>query len=331
MPKLTPEERNEIIAKIPEEGSLRIPDENDFIQFAASDLEAKVDRFFEGKTPPKPKDQKATILMGPQGSGKSFFARADYFSLPADEFTNTIYVSYDETGALFEIPGYVHELQKIVPDFNPEYPHQPVSKDTLAIRKALWEKFRPFSQKIREHVLKRALKEGYSIIVDTTSSSPGTEKLIDTLNALGIKDITIKAMFAPWNISMDRVDTRARPENTVNRVTKRKGFLQMFPKLYYRPQRFELYYNPVDGQKPELACAQERGHMAAYNPELIYKIHQDLRDDSSHIRVFRNNNAEFFSDDPYTVPHYSSAANNLNRFWKSLAGQEFDQPPEPLF
>jgi hypothetical protein len=158
---------------------------------------------FEGKKAPTSKqDAKVKILLGAPGSGKSYNAAQDYFNQPKEEHDQTIYVSYDETGAIYAIPGFKKEIQAIIDHEFDEHGELDTSAlpeaQCKAIGKVL-EKYRPLSQHIRTEILIRAAAENYNMVIDTTSSSPGALKMIDSIENAGYsrENMEVEGTYAP--------------------------------------------------------------------------------------------------------------------------------------
>ena len=157
--------KQKIIDAIPPEGALQYTAELSGRDYSFTQEEANniIDSFFKGKTPPAVENQNATILLGGPGSGKSYLAASIYDT--RDDKENTIYVSYDETGAIFAIPGYQRNLKALLGLVSEHKPiSEPNASQTLEARTEIWDNYRKFSQHIRNGVLKRALREGFSII-----------------------------------------------------------------------------------------------------------------------------------------------------------------------
>lgn len=265
-------EKNEIINSVPEEGSLS----HNGRSYTQEDLEKLADSFFNDKTAPAKNEKKnAEILLGAVGSGKTYNAIARYNALDEETKSNTIYVSYDEEGAIFAIDDYQNELRENVPDYVDE--QTPVSDESLPFRTQNWDDFRPFSQRIRNQVLKRALDEGYNLIIDTTSSGIGSVKLIENvLKPLGYDNIKVTGTFAPLGKSVERAHNRVRPASDDEIITKRigdpeknQGALNMLKPLIEAADRFEYYYNPENNNAPRLAFTHTDGKLTYLNDDIV--------------------------------------------------------------
>lgn len=286
----------EIINKIPIEGDLIYQLSRKTFCFSAAYAIQLVDSFFAGKKPPAAEEPKhAEILLGAPGSGKSFSAQAYYNALPKTEKASTLYISYDEGGALFAIHDYQKALKTHIPDFEDE--HTPVDEETLGIRTALSESYRPFSQYVRSLILRRALKDGYNVIIDTTSSSRRTLHLVDRLRELEYDRIDVTGTYAPFDISMQRLHQRVRPATNKEAISKcvgnpaeNQGAMNMILPLVEAVDGFEYFYNPNNDNLPELAFAYEHGQLVESRPEIIQLMKRDIVRDTFDMYQFLQEN-----------------------------------------
>lgn len=305
---ISKEQRENIIDKIPLEGALVYEFPRKTFCFSDAYANELVNTFFTGKKPPAAGTPKhAEILLGAPGAGKSFFAQSTYNALPKAKKENTIFVSYDEGGALFATHDYTRALQKNVPDFKDE--HTPVDTNTLGTRTHLWESYRPFSQFVRSLVLKRALNEGYNLIIDTTSSGNGTLRLIDRLRELEYGRIDVTGTYAPFDVSLKRLHRRVRPASDEEAITKRigdpdknQGAMNMILPLIEAADGLEYYYNPSNRIPRELAFAYEDGLLVDSRPEIIQNMRQDIARDSAVIHRFLWD-SQIAWQQPYFDPH----------------------------
>lgn len=282
--------RKAILAKgLHQEGALKYTSditETDF-EFTQEEADAIIDTFFEGKTPPTAEDQIAIILLGGPGSGKSFVAREQHENLHEAYKAETIYVSYDETGAIFAIPDYKDALVKILGDHFDE--HEPIDSDLHEDLKAHWDNYRKFSQYIRTGILERALEEGFSVTIDTTSSSQGVLKMIDLLRELKVPSVEVQATYAPFDASIDRLHHRIRPASDEEAITKRIGALNMIPYMMAAADHFDLHYNPRnDGKKPALLLHSHKNgeNIAGHIPDIIKAAIQNMEADTAKMVAF---------------------------------------------
>ncbi|MGH1404239.1 MAG: hypothetical protein ACRBDL_08335 [Alphaproteobacteria bacterium] len=312
------EQRDEIINSIPDEGALSYTSSlsKRAFDFSEEDAQRIVEGFFQGKIHPDEGDQKtARILLGAPGSGKSYNARKDYNALGEEERNKTIFVSYDELGAIFAIDDYVQGLKDHVPDYTDE--HAPVDDTTLGIRTELWDDYRLFSQRARNMILKRALSDGYNVMIDTTSSSMGSVKLIENvLKPLGYR-IHTKGTFAPFHVGVDRLHTRVRPASNEEAVTKRvgdpdknSGALNMILPMIKASDDFEYDYNPSNEEAPRLAFAYQDGMLDYCDEAVIDQMIDDLDHEVDQVIAFINQN----NIDPAYKQYVSDTNDEFARF-----------------
>ncbi len=256
-----------------------------------------VQSFFHEKTPPHERSAATVkILLGAPGAGKSYNAAKDYDALDETTKNQTIYVSYDENGAIYQIPGFKEELVKILGrDFQQ---HEEIDPDSLTAEKysqieAVWEKYRPLSQHIRAQILKQAAAEGYSMVIDTTSSSPGTLKMIDALKTAGYfkEQIEIEGTYAPIEISRSRIERRARKASYLELITKRigdpakhNGALNMIEPLIKAVGKFTYRYNPDNQNPPREAFVFENGALVRHDSEIVGQIFVEAHNDMMHLK-----------------------------------------------
>ncbi len=323
---LSAEQRKEIIDGIPEEGSLSYtaPVSGRMFDFSQDEALRITNKFFEGKAPPAADEKKtAEILLGAPGSGKSYGAREAYNALSDEERHKTIFVSYDELGAIFAIDDYVQGLKDNVPDYTDE--HAPVSDETLDVRTELWDDYRQFSQRVRNMILKRALDEGYNLVIDTTSSSVGSVKLIDNaLKPLGYDEINVTGTFAPFDVGVERLHGRVRPASNEEAVTKRvgdpeknQGALNMLTPLIAASDNFEYYYNPSNDEEPKLAFAYQGGALDYVDEEVVQSIMNDLDSEVDQIIDF----IEEHNIDPAYKQHTFDTNDDLAHFLDIRSGE----------
>lgn len=275
-------------------------------------------------------ETKANILIGAPGSGKSWHA--------LNARPNSAFVSYDEGGAIYDIQDYNDELIKIAPET--QYMFLPVSRDSLAARRELWLKYQNDSQNIRAQTLKAALKGEFNIVVDTTSSSIGTKYLIEALRKLSFREITMEGMFAPFEISRERIESRPRPTSGIgDLVGKRIGVLEWIPDYATMTDRFDFSYNPRNGAQPRLAFSIASGRVPYMDHEFVTSIMDDLQNDRDSIRSY----LEDVKENPALVApesiegldiqsmmqRYDAAASKMSGFLNKLLDARPNLAPDP--
>jgi len=275
---------------------------------------------FEGKYPPAPKDKEITITFGAPGASKSFLIRTLFARLPKEDRRTTAGISYDEDiaghdGAIYNIPGFEETLRDIAPDYAGQ--HAPVGKESLEARRALWRMFQPMAQRIRSLSLRHGLDKGFSLLVDTTSSSKGTQFLIAAARELGFRKVNMVGAFAPFPISRERVEARARPTSAVDDlVGKRIGVLQWMESHAAKTDRFELFYNPSNDFPPKSAIVISNGTVRELDERLIAQIIADIKTDRAHIESYLQEIGEEKIGD--YLSSYDEQAAKAASFLKSL-------------
>lgn len=223
-------------------------------------------------------DKSATMLAGPPGSGKTYCGPTSD-RLEDATLSGLVEISYDEGGALFDLPEYTGALKQVEPRYT--FPDVPVPVESLEERRHLWEAFRSLSCYIRDMSLKQALAGHHSLYIDTAASSPDSISLIDTLRKLDYGQIEVLAYIAPYATSRERVETRPRPLSMVDFNEKRIGFLENFPKLVEAADRVILHYNPNNFNEPALAAVFNAGAMNYIGTDPMRRLSRMLKDDTN--------------------------------------------------
>ncbi len=301
-----------VIDKIPDEGKapFLLPDETRAVL---------AQRPMEGLRPSVSGEATAKILIGAPGSGKSMHA--------FKALENEAYISYDEGGAIWDIPDYIDNLIDIEPEMKNEWAAVP--RESVAARRELWLKYQNDSQNIRAQTLKGALKREFSIVVDTTSSSIGTKFLIAALRQLPYKEISMDGMFAPFAISRERIESRPRPTSGLgDLVGKRIGALEWIPEYATLTDKFNLSYNSVNGSKPELALNIVNGKAVSGDEGVIFDISYSLQSDTKVIRDYLSEikqNPELVAPEDISaldidnmMDRYQDAARKMTAFLKDM-------------
>lgn len=198
-------------------------------------------------TLPELTEKKAIILHGAPGSGKTYdgMKRLEALVEANPDLAKTFAViSYDEHGAMYDIPEYVTALHNLVPDMRGT--EDPVNAATLAARKQLWLDFQPLGQNIRSETLKLALQQERNVYIDTTSSSMGTMKLIELLRNLDYSHIEFWSYSNPLLESAARIENRLRPTSDDDLFNKRIGAYEMLPKIVAAADRVSLSLNDTN-------------------------------------------------------------------------------------
>lgn len=231
---------------------------------------------FVGKIPPVPGTmKKAMILFGHPGSGKSFIGIQAHKNLPADERDQQIVISYDEDGAMELIPDYHLAMASL--GIVSEEAHKPTEGSRLKERRTVWQAYQADSQRIRALSLKKALRGGYNLLVDTTSTSVGTQKLIDALRGIGYDRIEMTGAFAPFDFARSRIENRVRPTSAVgDLVGKRIGAYEWLPVYSSVADEFSFYYNPSNVREPTLAFSMQNGNVTQTNDTSLQAIQRNM-------------------------------------------------------
>lgn len=254
---------------------------------------------FVGKTPPRQSSKKrAIIFWGPPNSGKTTFGDA-YFAKHIDPATQASFISvcYDEavggrnTGAIFNVPDFAAGYPQLVALQNRVGRPGLAAEQKLRLQRELREESvalfrlnRPDSQNIRSLTLNQAVHDGFNLLIDTTSASPGIYKMVNNLRRLGYDEIEFWGVYAPAAIAEARSAERLRIVEQDELFGKRVGPLEVLPGLLrdnagIEPvNRFILWTNATDGARPLAAMVTENGAIAtagnapAYAPQLSAAI-----------------------------------------------------------
>lgn len=231
---------------------------------------------FVGKTPPVPgAAKKAVILFGHPGSGKSWIGIQAHKSLPQEEREQQIVISYDEDGAIEAIPDY-HLAMATLGVFASDA-HRPTDGSKLRERRNIWQSYQADSQRIRSLSLKKALRGGYDLLVDTTSTSIGTSKLIDALRGIGYERIEMTGAFAPFEAARARIENRVRPTSAIgDLVGKRIGAYEWLSVYASTADKFCYYYNASNKSAPSPAFTMENGVLTQANDFLLLAIQRNM-------------------------------------------------------
>lgn len=222
-------------------------------------------------------NKRAIILHGAPGAGKTHAGMERLKALVGDdrkkEATYAV-ISYDEHGAIYDIPEYNTALQDLARSAKLDQVGQetPVTDIPLEARQQLWLDFQPLSQRIRSVTLKQALHNGQNLYVDTTSSSKGVLMLIDTLRDLDYKEIEIWSYCSPFEIAQDRIEQRLRPTSPDDLFKKRAGAYEMLPALIKYADRVSITVNDSNFIAPEEFARYENAQYVWGRPDLAESV-----------------------------------------------------------
>jgi predicted ABC-type ATPase len=211
------------------------------------------------------KDKKlkqAYVLSGAPGAGKTKIA-SEALSSFASNNEVVIPICYDENGALFSIPAFQEEMKKAMETGDYE--------ECLKIR----DKYRNDSQRIRALTFNKAVTDGYNVFIDTTASSVGAIKMINTLKREGYL-VNVWSAYAPADISKQRVVSRlSKPIHFQDEfVGKRYPSLAMMNALKDAADVYTLHYNPNNIEEPKDAYVLYKASNSS--PESEYKNQEVL-------------------------------------------------------
>ena len=271
----------------------------------------------------KPDVKLGTILHGAPGSGKSKTGLDRLFTEHIDTLDSTAIISYDEEGAIYDIPEYVAALKEIVPEFVDQ--HTPLSPEraleTMEARHKLWLEFQPLSQYIRSLTLKQALHRELSLFIDTTSSSPATFKMIDTLRQLDYDHIEAWSTFGPLDLAKERILQRARPTSVHDTLVKRVGAYETLPGIC--AGEVDRVVVSVNGAILEDILVLEAGRPVDMNLKELNKLRNRLVQESGD---FAENAKTHLSNMPNLDQRYNAAVENLNSYLLTLAPDSKRRP-----
>lgn len=324
---------NEIVDAIPGEGGLEmdIPSRNGksgtHYKYTPDTLQPLSMKPFEGKVPALPSDKTMKITIGAPGSGKSQRVKKRFQLLPEHVKRTTAGISYDEDiagndGAIFNTPNYVETLRQIEPAYRDQ--HIPVPVASFDMRAKLWKGVQKVTQYIRGGSLKHGLREGFSLLIDTTSSSKGTQFLIKAGRDLNYKKIEMEGCFAPFPISRERIEARARPTSLVeDLVGKRIGVMEWLEKHAEKVDSFRFEYNPTNDAEPRLMFHIQNGQVRDIDKVLVGHMIEDIETDRYIVKAFldemKDTRPEYneIKVEEY-MDRYDEAASTLKSFLRGL-------------
>jgi predicted ABC-type ATPase len=235
-----------------------LPTEGARTHLTETQVQAIIDQTFAGIRRPAVGHKEAHVLHGPPGTGKTYKAPGIYAGLPKD---GVVYIGADEHGVMDKIPEYVEGIK----DAPPEERHK------------LWKKYQNDADYVRSLILNKAMREGYSVFLDTTG---GGEKGVSTARALKERgyDITLYSFWAPLEVCVARVLGRTRQADPRYLVTKRLDAYRSFVRIWNVAQSMHLYYST--GERPDRPGPGEVLHITKVKlqetPHKKMPIHKQL-------------------------------------------------------
>lgn len=303
-----------LINDLPAEGSLFYREQGSQIEYEPSDLIFPVGFPLSGKKAEASK--RAIILHGAPGSGKSYTGLR-HLDEQHGKKNNFAIISYDESGAIYDISEYVDKLQEIAPEFKGE--HSPLSHErghsTWAAREQLWLDFQPLSQHIRSLTLKEALRRELSLFIDTTSSSMGAIELIKTLRDLDYTDIQILSVHAGLGQAADRIIERLRPTSVNDLLVKRVGAYEMLPHLISAADGVTMLYNPDNNNAAVEIARFDAGRLSSMNPAVLKSLTDQLSADTE---LFNEAAALYLPDNKLLPGRYAKTVNQFREGMEKL-------------
>lgn len=260
--------QNNLIDALPDEGGLfylrngqkLVYDQGEAMELAMLPLQGKV----------ASGTKRVVILHGAPGSGKTHSGFSKLEKELGDDprrVKDWAIISYDEHGAIFDIPEYIHRIRDIAmveDDFN-----FGLNRGTLDARAQAWLDYQPLSQWIRSQTLKHALKDELSLYIDTTSSSAGVLKLIDLLRDLDYTDVQVWSYQGSLKVADARIHNRLRPTSMDDLLKKRVGAMEMLPQLIKYADRVEMFENGSNHLAPAKIAVFEAGNLIKGNPQVL--------------------------------------------------------------
>lgn len=268
-------------------------------------------RYLKGKKAPAEKE--SVILHGAPGSGKSYLGLEGIKARHGDDLPHTAVISYDEEGAIYHIPEYVNALRKIIPEFVDQHTQLSPERalETMEARHKLWLEFQPLSQYIRSLTLKEAMRRELSLFIDTTSSSAGAFKMIETLRDLDYSHIEVWSTFGPLDLAKDRIVQRARPTSGNDYLAKRVGAYTTLPHLCGEADRMVISVNDSNDRAPQKILVLEAGRAAHVNAPALQDLRNRLVEESADFANLANTHLQ---EVPGLAVRYDAAVENLNGY-----------------
>lgn len=260
--------QNDLIDALPAEGALFYLQNGEKVAYDQGQAMELALLPLQSKTAPAAK--RVVILHGAPGSGKTHSGFLKLEQALGDDPRRAkewAIISYDEHGAIFDIPEYIQQIRDIpmVEDnlgFN-------VNAATMEARYQAWLDFQPLSQWIRSQTLKHALKDELSLYIDTTSSSAGVLKLIDTLRDLDYTDIQVWSYRSDLRFAETRIQNRLRPTSMDDLLKKRVGAMEMLPQIIKYADRVEVFENGSNLMEPAQMAVFQVGEIVQGNPNVL--------------------------------------------------------------
>lgn len=127
------------------------------------------------------------------------------------------------------------------------------------------------SRYVLSRVLERAVREGYSLVLDTHGAGANIPSLLDNLKDHGYR-LDVRSLFAPCYVARERASLLRESDF----LEARKSAEQSFPHLCARADYFEALYNPQNGQAPRLYIRRDRGWFDLKNSALLDEVRADV-------------------------------------------------------
>lgn len=161
--------------------------------------------FLEGKVPPTDHGKLLTVFNGTVGSGKTEAAHDRYAGLDSSEQGSTVFIAYDEYGALHSIHDYRNGLAALKDKYGHETGAIPLDE-----RLALKEKYKDQTHYIFYRLQQEAIKRGLNVMIDMTLAGPHNVSALQPYLNAGY-EIALESYVSGRDNAMRRVDARDRP------------------------------------------------------------------------------------------------------------------------
>lgn len=211
----------------------------------------------------------AIILHGAPGAGKTHQGYIRLQKLPDTEKSGIVIVSYDEHGAMFDIPAYQAALKKVGNN----------EQSDLAPLRQVFMEYHQDSLRIRSLTLNLAIAGGHDIYIDITASGGGTGSMLELLEKQGY-ETEVWSYHASWDVSQKRIANRYGRVLEAEDVSYRKriGALKNFGMLTSKAGTFLAFLNDSNSNEPSIIFELKAGQVVradSHGVEALRAIWQD--------------------------------------------------------
>lgn len=284
-------------------------------QFIRDDVRRYYEESFKGKRPSTDNESNYVARAhGAPGAGKSELLHAIFENLSQSEVDSTVYSSADEYGALEYIRQFLNEIALI--EFNYGRDRQMNHPQRLKAR----DNVRDATGVGHDLVVNKAIRDGYNLFIDTTSSSlNGTLASMKLVRKAEKKNV-IYSVYAPYEISKERCIARTRTislndELVGKRIAAYGTFKPLMDAIIREKGDFTLFYNPNNESEPQPVFEIEDGTLVAVNEDLLKLVGANVKNEMNSCDEL---SSEAFKD---AVNQYCSGLEMIERMSRQFKSQ----------